>query len=60
MRSTTSDLAVELYVQRIGVLHGDWPAFDSSVAVNVEVPLQGAYGGLVDDIGGFIERLRQG
>ena len=33
---------------------------DLSAAVDVEVLLPGAHLGLVDDIGGFIERLRQG
>lgn len=33
---------------------------DPAAAVNAEVPLPGAYPGLVDEIGGFIERLRQG
>ncbi|WP_175956963.1 type II toxin-antitoxin system HipA family toxin [Schaalia sp. Marseille-Q2122] len=33
---------------------------DLSGAVEAEVPLPGAHPGLVDDIGGFIERLRQG
>lgn len=31
-----------------------------SEAINAEVPLPGAHPGLVEDIGGFIERLRQG
>ncbi|WP_235931525.1 type II toxin-antitoxin system HipA family toxin [Actinomyces respiraculi] len=33
---------------------------DLSAALDTEAPLPGAHPGLVDDIGGFIERLRQG
>lgn len=33
---------------------------DLAAAISVEVPLPGAHPGLVDDIGGFIDRLRRG
>ncbi len=33
---------------------------DLAAAVDAEVPLPGAHPGLVDEVGGFIERLRQG